>query len=539
MSLHEAAQTELDYQICSNRSLIYVGSHEEQRILDAIREVCASRATGGPWNLLSWDLGEGLQLLSGNLNIKNADAQDQVAVLRWFKELATDNTYTVLVLKDFHKFLGYDGHPGQTEHRVVRMLRNLVRDMVGDFKCIVLLAPVVFLPPELERHCAVIDWPFPEDTDIVSKVDSLVKAAKDNHEVAGKFQTEYTSEEMREAARAFSGLTLEQIQLLCTYMMLTAPKLDPATISAHKRMAIRKSTLLEWIDTSVGMAGVGGMAGVKQWLDRRKSAFSEEARAYGLPYPRGILVVGVQGCGKSLVAKAIASYVNQPLLGLDIGKVYSSLLGSSEQNIRTAIKTVESIAPCILWIDELEKGVGNGSSVSDGGTSSRVFSSFLTWAQERTAPVFIVATANDVSELPPELLRKGRFDEIFFVDLPDEQERKEIFDIHLQPVNMSLSDLEATQLLAKSTGFTGAEIQAAITEARYDAFSDNKRAITTTDLLSAMAETVPLSQTMSERITDLRNWAKTRARMASTTRENDFAERIATLHTTSPDDEEL
>ena len=224
-------------------------------------------------------------------------------------------------------------------------------------------------------------------------------------------------------------------------------------------------------------------------------------------------------CGKSSLAKAVAATFKQPLLRLDFGKLYNSLLGSTEENVRNAIKVAESIAPCVLWADELEKGVAGAShGVSDGGTSSRVFATFLTWMQEKTSPVFLVATANDVSQLPPEMMRKGRFDEIFFVDLPDEQEREEIFKIHLMRTGVNLDSLDKTALLQATEGFTGAEIESAIIEAMHDAFLDNKRQIQTSDVLMAIGETVPLSQTMSERISQLRNWALTRARGANSVR---------------------
>lgn len=539
MSLHQEAQHELDCQICSNRPLIYVCTYEEQRVVDAIREVCTSRSDSNNWNLVSWDLGAQLNVIAGDVTVPSS-VPDQLSVLQWFNELDSTQTYTVLVLKDFHKLMGADGHPGQAEYRVIRLLRNMVQSMIGEYKCIVIMAPSLFLPKELERTCAVIDWPLPEEEDIKDKVTNLLSAASDKPEISVRFKTEYTDEGMQESVHAFKGLTLEQIQLLSTYLMLTTDELNAKNISSHKRDAIRKSTALEWIHTSENMDAIGGMKGIKEWLNRRKEAFSDDARHYGLPYPKGALLVGIQGCGKSSLAKAVAATFKQPLLRLDFGRLYNSLLGSTEENVRTAIKVAESIAPCVLWADELEKGVSGAShGISDGGTSSRVFATFLTWMQEKTAPVFLVATANDVSQLPPEMLRKGRFDEIFFVDLPDANEREEIFKIHLKRAGVSFDSVNKAELLSATEGFTGAEIEAIIIEAMHDAFLEDQRQIQTNDLLVAVSETVPLSQTMHERITALRNWAQTRARPANSTRRIKPRGRLNNKSVVVDEDEEL
>jgi SpoVK/Ycf46/Vps4 family AAA+-type ATPase len=266
------------------------------------------------------------------------------------------------------------------------------------------------------------------------------------------------------------------------------------------------------------MDNIGGLEGLKHWLSKRKDAFSREAVEYGLPSnPKGILLVGIQGAGKSLFAKGISSFWNFPLLRLDMGKVFSGLVGSSEQNMRQVFKVAESVAPCILWCDEIDKGMSGSraSSSTDGGTTSRVLGSWLTWMQDRKAPVFVVATANDVSSLPPELLRKGRFDEIFFVDLPKYSERKTIFQIHLEKRARNPKDFNLEKLAEISESYTGAEIEAAIESALYEAFSDNKRDITSFDITQSIKESVPISKLMREEIDLLRAWASERARNAS------------------------
>jgi SpoVK/Ycf46/Vps4 family AAA+-type ATPase len=289
-------------------------------------------------------------------------------------------------------------------------------------------------------------------------------------------------------------------------------------MASRKREIIRESGMLDWRDSTVDIDSVGGMSEFKKWLKKRKNAFGSDAQEYGLPPSlKGVLALGIQGCGKSRLAEALANYYKLPLLRMDVGKLFSGTLGSTEENIRMAIKVAESVAPCILWVDELEKGFsGSGSSnYTDGGTASRVFATFLTWMQMKTKPVILFATANDISSLPPELIRKGRFDEIFFVDLPLPEEREEIFKIHLQLRKRDATLFDTGALAKGSDGFTGAEIEAAIVDAMYVSFDDSKRDLTTEDILNSLSETVPLSIQMKEQVDSLRAWAKTRARHAS------------------------
>jgi SpoVK/Ycf46/Vps4 family AAA+-type ATPase len=292
--------------------------------------------------------------------------------------------------------------------------------------------------------------------------------------------------------------------------------LDLDVIVSEKKQLIRKSRVLEYYDAVEDMAYVGGMAELKAWLRKRGLAFSERARRFGLPEPRGLLLLGVQGGGKSLLAKSVASLWKLPLLRLDMGKVFSEMVGASEENIRVALRLAESVAPCVLWLDELEKGLSGlaSSSRSDAGTAARVFGSFLVWMQEKTLPVFVIATSNDISSLPAELLRKGRFDEIFFIDLPNLEERQEILAIHLARRHRDPSSFDLTGLSQAMEGYSGAEIEQVVISALYDAFEAD-RDMTNDDLYQNIGQTVPLSQTMREQITALQNWARTHARLAS------------------------
>jgi len=259
---------------------------------------------------------------------------------------------------------------------------------------------------------------------------------------------------------------------------------------------------------------VGGLEVLKGWLDKRSHAFSEEAKNYGLPSPRGLALIGIPGTGKSLSAKLIARQWRMPLLRLDIGAVFGSLVGESEEKIRKALKLAELVAPCVLWIDELEKSLSSGDS--DGGTSKRVLGTFLTWMQEKRSPIFVVATANDVSALPPELLRRGRFDEIFFLDLPTSVERGEIVKVHLGKRRRQVRDFELDRIVAASEGYVGAEIEQAVIDALYSAFDDGRREVNTDDVINALVHLVPLSKSQWERIKELRGWlADGRARSAS------------------------
>ena len=323
--------------------------------------------------------------------------------------------------------------------------------------------------------------------------------------------------------QAALGLTLGEAENVFAKIIVKEERLSGDAVNevfAEKQQIIRKSGLLEYCSTAESFANVGGLAILKDWLNKRSAAFTQEARAFGLPAPKGILMLGVQGCGKSLCAKAVSNQWQLPLLRFDMGRMFGSYVGSSEENVRRAIAVAESVAPAILWVDEIDKAFAGsqGSGASDGGTTARVFGTFLTWLSEKTVPVFVVATANDISQLPPELLRKGRLDEIFFVDLPSVEERAEIFRIHIARHQRPVEQFDLAALAAASRDFSGAEIGEAINSALYDAFYE-RRDITTESVLATLGQTVPLAKTMDEQINRLRHWAEGRARNASVWRD--------------------
>jgi ATP-dependent Zn protease len=509
---------EIDWFLRSKRPIIYLTTPEEQRIEDGIKQICAK--PDHKWDLITWDLVSGLQSTNSSfLPVKESDRLlDQLEVLTWFDNLEVPKgNFLLLVLKDFSKYFGNQHNQGQIEYRLIRHIKNIAQKCVTKNKALIVISQSFDLPNELDKYISVIDIPLPEKEHIELKIKDLLDKASQRKDLAEKFKTNYSSEELEHIVTSFRGLTLNECEQVCTYCMIKHTCLDPEAISHQKKDIIRKSGLLDWIEVTENLENIGGLNELKDWLYKRTKAFTKEAVDYGLPpNPKGILLVGIQGAGKSLFARGVSSFWNFPLLKLDMGKVFSGIVGSSENNMRQVFKVAESVAPCILWLDEIDKGMSGSrsSSVSDGGTTSRVLGSWLTWMQENQSPVFIVATANDISNLPPELMRKGRFDEIFFVDLPSSAEREVIFNIHLNKRNRDINKFDLTLLAEESHNFTGAEIEAAIVSAMYEAFNQS-RDFNTDDIVESLNEIVPLSVTMKEEIESLKLWASERARNAS------------------------
>lgn len=496
---------EIDVLIRARYPIIYLLSWEEKRVEEAIRQVVRNR----DMRLFIWT--ETMGLRSGTAQVAqegpDESTRDPLAaleVIRTFEDPA------LFLLKDFHVFLSPQYQRPST---VIRKLRDLASELQTSYKTIVLLSPVLQLPPELEKEITVIDYDLPHLSDLGALLDRVLESVRSELGV----KIELSEEEREQVLKAALGLTLHEAENVFARSVVEKGKLDLDLIIAEKEQLIRKTGLLEYYHSTEGIGDVGGLDILKRWLKARSLAFSQKARDFGLPSPKGLLLLGVQGCGKSLTAKVVAALWRLPLLRLDVGRVFSGLVGSSEENMRKAIKIAESVSPAVLWVDEIEKGLAGieSSGVSDAGTTSRVFGTLITWLQEKTAPVFVVATANDIEQLPPELLRKGRFDDIFFVDLPADSDRKAIFEIHLEKRNRDPAKFGLDRLAQKSAGFSGAEIEQAIVAALYHAFEQD-RELTTQDIMRALQETVPLSVTMKPQIDYLRDWASTRARPAST-----------------------
>ncbi len=492
---------ELDTYIRARYPLLWVVTPEEKRALESIDHLAQEHRK----RLLIWSVTTGL-INPALPDRTDASKRDPLALLT---TILDDSEPCIWVLRDFHPFL--------KEPTIVRRLREVSFGLQTQSisKTVILLGPVLKIPPELEKEITVIDFDLPTESQLDTMLTQLAEHAR-----RGETKINLDKRQRGRLIKACLGLTqAEAANAIAKAIVQAQGRLDSNAIeavTAEKQQIIRKSGLLEFYASEEQLTGVGGLETLKEWLRKRVRAFGEEARAFGLPEPKGILLVGVQGCGKSLVAKSVANSWRLPLLRLDVGRLFASLVGSSEENLRTAIKVAESIAPVVLWVDEIEKGFsGVGSSnVSDAGTAARVFGSFITWLQEKKAPVFVIATANSVEHLPPELVRKGRFDEIFFVDLPDVQERTAIWQIHIKKRNRDPAQFDPHTLAMASDGLSGAEIEQAVIAGLYEAF-DQGRPLAMSDLLDVLQDTVPLSRMMAEEIDALRVWALQRARRAS------------------------
>lgn len=505
-------ERELEILIRAKYPLIYILSWEERRIEEMLVNVVAELHKRRPGKrLYAWTATSGVMAID-TVRPTEVDpgAQSALQVLEHIERSRDAGLY---LLKDFHPFLGSPQMP--PDPVVVRKIRDLVRILKESEKTLIFLSPVLRLPPELEKEIAVVDFSLPTLEELEKALDRVLNSGF-ARSLRG-LHLKLTPEDREQALRAAQGLTVTEAENVFAKSLIVTREFDPGIIISEKRQLIRKSNILEYYEAAEEMDYVGGMNELKAWLAKRRLAFTDRARKFGLPEPRGLLLLGVQGGGKSLVAKAISTMWKLPLLRLDMGRVFRELVGASEESMRMALRMAEAISPAVLWIDEIEKGLAGlaSSGRSDAGTAARVFGSFLVWMQEKTAPVFVIATSNDIAMLPPELLRKGRFDEIFFVDLPNFAERQEIFFIHLQKRHWDPDRFDLPHLARETEGFSGAEIEQVIIAGLYDAFDDGERELAEADLLRVIGQTIPLSRTMRERVTALQNWARTHARPAS------------------------
>lgn len=470
-------------------------SSEEARAEAEIAAVCTSLER----RLHAWSSTEGLVNLNEG---RITPCPDPLDALQLLDDLfAQSNPQHVVLLRDLQL------HLAQSDPMLIRRLKDLLRVAKSHGHCIILLGCRLKLPPELEHEITHVDFHLPGIPELGTVLDGMVRSA-----ALGQM-----SDTVREAClQSALGLTTTEAENAFALSIVESQGIDAKIIAREKARTLKKSGLVEVVEAAISLNDIGGLHLLKEWLQRRAGAFSESAKAYGLPAPKGLLIVGIPGTGKSLTAKATAGAFALPLLRLDMGRVFGGIVGQSEANLRAVIQTAEAIAPCVLWIDEIEKGFsGSQSSGStDGGTSSRVFGSFLSWMQEKEKPVFVVATANDVSKLPPEFLRKGRFDELFFVDLPDAHERAQIWDIVIARHGRKPTDYDTVVLARACEQFTGAEIEAVFVDALHDAFADGREP-SAKDILEAIMHTVPLAQLMDGQISALRHWARGRARDAT------------------------
>jgi AAA+ superfamily predicted ATPase len=474
---------------------IAITTAEETRAESEIASVCQENNRV----LHAWSSTEGMVDIAEGRVTPCPDPLDALKLLEGL--FSRREPQTVVLLRDLQL------HMDHSDPMLTRRIKDTLRVAKTNGHTLILLGCRLNLPPELEHEFTHVDMALPGTPELATVLDGIITSAG----------IPEPSKEIREAAlQSALGLTTTEAENAYALSIVETREIFPSVIAREKARTLKKNGLVEIVETATSLDQVGGLENLKNWLIRRAGAFFESAKTYGLPAPKGLLIVGIPGTGKSLTAKATASAFNLPLLRLDMGRVFGGIVGQSEANLRAVIQTAEAIAPCVLWIDEIEKGFSGSSSSgsTDGGTSARVFGSFLSWMQEKEKPVFVVATANDVSKLPPEFLRKGRFDELFFVDLPDSRERTQIWEIVIQRHGRKTGDYDATTLSKACEQYTGAEIEAVFIDALHEAFAENREP-DAKDIQDAMANTVPLAQLMDAQIAALRTWAKGRARPAA------------------------
>jgi ATP-dependent 26S proteasome regulatory subunit len=490
-------QEELNVLIQAQYPLIYLVTAEEDRAEKEIATIAQMKQL--PRKFYVWTFTHGM-VEYGQVRTTQHNTISPEAAIEW---TTRQKEPAIFVFKDLHPF--------KDSAAVTRWLRDAIASFQGTQKVIILMSPVQQVPIELEKEVVVLDFALPDLATLDRVLTNQLDQARQNRlSIPGR----------EKILKASLGLTKDEAEKVYRKAYVKRGKITEDEVDivlSEKKQLIRRNGILEFIEEDETIDSVGGLDELKGWLVQRSGAFTERARAYGLPQPKGMLILGVPGCGKSLIAKTTSRLWGLPLLRLDMGRVYDgSMVGRSEANLRGALKTAESISPAILFIDELDKAFAgtSGSADSDGGTSSRIFGSFLTWMQEKTSPIFVMATANRVERLPGEFLRKGRFDEIFFVDLPTQSEREAVFKIHLSKRNRDLERFDLLQLSKVADGFSGAEIEQALIAAMYDAFAQD-REFTQLDIIAAIKATLPLSRTMTEQVTALRDWARQRARPAA------------------------
>ena len=495
-------------------SFVYIPTWEEIRIVDLITKIANNVKTiKTKRDVFIWSSTEGLKknLKDGQESVNNGN--EPIDALNFIDNY---NNPAILILKDIHPLLGLNNR--NADYNLIRKIRDVAGSLKNAevSKNVVIIAPSLVLPLELQKDITVVDFDLPTLDEIKSLLNEMIEMNESSGIVI-----DLKEDEKEVLCKAAQGLTLQEAENAFARAMvskgqLTIKELD--VILDEKCQVIKKTGILGFIKSDFNMNDVGRLENLKKWLIKRNNSWLGKAQKdYNLPAPKGVLITGVPGCGKSLTAKAMSALWQLPLLRLDVGKIFSGLVGSSEENMRKAIQTAEAVAPSILWIDEIEKGFGGNGGERDGGTATRVFGTFLTWMSEKTKPVFVIATANNINALPSEMLRKGRFDEIFFVDLPTKAERKVIFKLHLEKrlkgsisKDFAVTDTLLNKLAEITEGFVGAEIEQVVISALFEAFSEN-RTLKEEDLYKVIKNTVPLSTTQSEQILAIREWANERA----------------------------
>ncbi len=499
---------------------IYITTYEEERVTNLLKKIVREpKLVKVPRDVYIWTQTNGLVNDETEKPIPGTVTPSKA--LEYVEKCDKD---AVFLFYDLHVYFGVNNRG--CDYELVRRLRDLVSVLKTSQarKNVFFISPDLIIPDTLQKDITICNFPLPSLKEISTKLNTMI-----TQNVKVKSDT-LTEEDKERLCKAALGLTLQEAENAFALAMVNDGTIsidDLKIIMDEKMQVIKKTGILEFVTTNLSIDDIGGLDNLKSWLKKRNNSWSENAKKYCIPAPKGVLITGVPGCGKSLTAKAMSAIWQLPLLRLDLGKIFSGLVGSSEENMRRAIATAEAVAPSILWVDEIEKGLsGVNSGGGDSGVTSRIFGQFLTWMQEKEAPVFVIATANNINNLPPELMRKGRFDEIFFVDIPTFNERVEIFRLHLQKrlkdkdvaQKVQVTDELCQKLASLTEGFIGAEIEQVVISALYEAFFE-KRALELKDLEKTIKNTVPLSTTQREQILSLRAWANVRA-VAATKKED-------------------
>ena len=465
--------------------IIYINTIEEDRVEYVIRKNVKTNLNR---SIYSWDFVDGY---TNNPNNQGFAKRNPLQALELVERLNAE-TPALFLLKDFNRFL--------TDLSISRKLRNISRILKLQPKTIIIIGSDLTIPKELQDLITVLEFRLPLEDEINQELTRLINSLKIKVDL----------ELFENLTRACQGLSLERIRRVLSKIIATYKTIDNNSIAvllSEKKQIISQTEILEYCSVNEKIDNLGGLNNLKDWLKKRKTAFSIQASNYGLPTPRGLLLIGIQGTGKSLTAKAIANDWQLPLLKLDVGRLFGGIVGESESRLRQMINVAETISPCILWIDEIDKAFTNTESKGDSGTSNRVLATFISWLSEKKKPVFVISTANNIDLLPLEIIRKGRFDEIFFLDLPKTEEREEIFKIHLQEFRPdSWKSFDYQKLAQLSESFSGAEIRQSIIEGMYQAFYE-KREFTTEDISLALKESIPLVKLESQQMKKLQDWA--------------------------------
>ncbi|UNK72236.1 AAA family ATPase [Microbacterium sp. H1-D42] len=513
----------LDEAFKARLPLLYLETGEEVRAIEAIS--LAASAQRHPRPVWTWTSALGLIDPEGKSITNTANPARALSHIAGLQDAG------VFIFCDLHAYFGSEHRQG--EPLVVRTARETALDFRhGDAsRVLVLISPVRTIPAELNELTHLLEFPLPSTEEIRELLDTMIER---NSSGPGRIRVDADDAAREQLVHAALGLSMAEAENAFARAMVNDGTLgagDVPVVLDEKAQIVRKSGLLEFMSSDIDLDDVGGLNNMKRWLSRRNGSWMAGAKQYGLPDPKGVLITGVPGCGKSLTAKATAASWGLPLLRLDIGRVFSGLVGSSEQNLRTAIATAEAVAPCILWVDEIEKGFSNTTGGGDSGTSARVFGTFLTWMQEKKRPVFVVATANNIDALPPEFLRKGRFDEIFFVDLPTAAEREVIWRLQLSAQASDANGLAALaadeavidDLVRRTENHSGAEIEQAVVSALFEGYSAG-RPVDRAMLEQVVDSTIPLAVTQAEEVSGIREWAAERAVRATGTEDLDATE---------------